>query len=88
MLPLDRTRVQSLKTAMDGCLRLLDRTLPPLKAIEIQDSPEKEADITRMSTSELMKMFLRGAQAPNEIEGEVIYEEVEVPDNGEVPPWE
>lgn len=54
---LSRARVQALKTAADISLRLLDRVLPPLKAVEVNDSPEKEAgDYAKMSTAELLAL--------------------------------
>ena len=64
---------------MDTSLRLLDRVLPPLKAVEVTDSPEKQADPTRLTTSELMKLVQRMAPAPG---GPI--EEAEVFD---VPSW-
>ena len=62
-MPLDRARVQAIKAAMDGSLRLLDRVLPPLKAVEVQDSPERQADATKLTTGELVKMLMRDRAA-------------------------
>ncbi len=68
-VPLDRARVQALKSAMDGSLRLLDRVLPPLKAVEVSDSLEKQADPTRLTTSELHQLIKKmGKRAPVTIE--------------------
>ncbi len=54
---LSRARVQALKTAADISLRLLDRVLPPLKAVEVNDSPEKDMkDAATMSTQELLAL--------------------------------
>lgn len=55
---LSRARVQSLKSAADISLRLLDRVLPPLKAVEVNDSPEKDLqDVSKMSTAELSALL-------------------------------
>lgn len=81
-IPLDRARVQSLKGSADIVLKLLDRVLPPLKAVEVQDSPEKEVkDYNTMTTGDLMRLFMeqRGAT----IEGEVVKKKVT-----RKPPWE
>ena len=81
-IPLDRSRVQALKAAMDGSLRLLDRVLPPLKAVEVQEDPEKTAaNPMKLTTSELMQMVSRMAKPTKVIEAEVIEPEVK-------PPWE
>lgn len=57
---LSRARVQSLKSAADISLRLLDRVLPPLKAVEVNDSPEKDLqDVSKMSTAELSALLRR-----------------------------
>ena len=81
-VPLDRTRIQALKAAMDGSLRLLDRVLPPLKAVEVQEDPEKTAaNPMKLSTSELIGLVTRMAKPQRTIEAEVIEPEVK-------PPWE
>ena len=84
LVPLDRTRIQALKTAMDGSLRLLDRVLPPLKAIELQDSPERAMDPTKLTTSELLKMVMKASHTPAQVEGETIIEE----EDQVTMPWE
>ncbi len=81
-VPLDRSRVQALKAAMDGSLRLLDRVLPPLKAVEVQEDPEKTvANPMKLSTSELIGLVTRMAKPQRTIEAEVVEPEVK-------PPWE
>ena len=83
-VPLTRQRIQALKTAMDGSLRLLDRVLPPLKAVEVQKSPEEEGlSMHQLSTHDLLKIAL--ARAETVVEGE--YETTE-PAALEAPPWE
>ena len=80
-IPLSRQRVQALKTAMDGSLRLLDRVLPPLKAVEVQKAPEDQGlTMQQLSTHDLLKIAL--ARQENIVEGEceVISESP--------PPWE
>lgn len=80
-IPLSRQRVQALKTAMDGSLRLLDRVLPPLKAVEVQKSPEEEGlSMHQLSTHDLLKIALARREVVVEGECEVIKEEA--------PPWE
>lgn len=65
---LSRVRVQALKASADIALRLLDRVLPPLKAIEVEDSPGKDLkDYAKMSTQELLALA-RAHQIP--LEGE------------------
>ncbi len=74
LIQVSKARVTALSKAMDGCLRLLDRVLPPLKAIEVQDSPEKELDPSKMTTIELVKLALeqRDTEKPPPIEeGEI-----------------
>ena len=81
-IPLDRARVQALKAAMDGSLRLLDRVLPPLKAVEVQEDPEKTAtNPMKLSTTELIGLVTRMAKKPQVIEAEVVEPETK-------PPWE
>ena len=77
-VPLDRSRVQALKAAMDGSLRLLDRVLPPLKAVEIQDSPEKQVEATRLTTSELFEMVAKANQRTIDV----------TPEKDDRPPWD
>ena len=81
-VPLDRTRIQALKAAMDGSLRLLDRVLPPLKAVEVQEDPEKTAaNPMKLSTSALIGLVTRMAKPQRTIEAVVIEPE-------DKPPWE
>lgn len=84
-VPLDRGRVQALKTAMDGSLRLLDRVLPPLKAVEVTRAPGDEANAMTLTTAELIKLALAG-KAPITVEADVV--EVEEPEKLPPPPWE
>ncbi len=81
IVPLDRARVAALKTAMDGSLRLLDRVLPPLKAVEVTDSPERQADAMTLTTTELLELAGHMKDLKPVIEGEVSEAE-------EAPPWE
>ena len=78
IVPLDRARVAALKTAMDGSLRLLDRVLPPLKAVEVTDSPERQADAMTLTTTELLELAGHMKDLKPVIEGEA----------EEAPPWE
>ena len=78
-VPLDRARVAALSKAMDGSLRLLDRVLPPLKSVEMTDSPEKVANEKMLTTDELVKIVLQQRRMPQTIEAEVVYDK---------PPWE
>ena len=79
-VPLDRARVAALSKAMDGSLRLLDRVLPPLKAVEVTDSPERQANEKLLSTGELVELILKERRKqPQVIEAEVVEEK---------PPWE
>ena len=81
-VPLDRTRIQALKAAMDGSLRLLDRVLPPLKAVEVQEDPEKTAaNPAKLTTSELIALVTRMSRKPQVIEAETVEPE-------DKPPWE
>ena len=78
--PLDRARVQALRGAADVVLKLLDRVLPPLKAVEVQDSPEKEVkDYSKMTTGELMRLFMEQRSIPGEVVSKKITRK---------PPWE
>ena len=81
-VPLSRQRVQALKTAMDGSLRLLDRVLPPLKAVEVQKAPEEQGlSMTQISTNDLLKIALARQER-------VIEVDVEDPVPEEKPPWD
>ena len=81
-VPLTRQRVQALKTAMDGSLRLLDRVLPPLKAVEVQKAPEDRGlSMEQLSTHDLLKIALARQER-------VIEPEEDVPHGTEAPPWE
>lgn len=72
---LSRARVQSLKAAAEISLRLLDRVLPPLKAVEVNDSPEKTLDdVHKMSDAELA-MLIRKQRAAIPGEYRVVDEE-------------
>lgn len=78
-VPLDRARVAALSKAMDGSLRLLDRVLPPLKSVEMADSPERVANEKQLTTADLVKMVLQQRRQPRVIEAEVVEDK---------PPWE
>ena len=71
---LSKERIQALKAAGDMSLRMLDRVLPPLKAVEIQDSPEKQANAAQLTTGELLRLVLREQR-----EGAEVAEFEEVP---------
>lgn len=76
--PLDRGRVQALKAAMDGSLRLLDRVLPPLKAVEVTRGPEEQEPMT-LTSGELMRLAMKLTSIPGEVEEEQEQEKL---------PWE
>ncbi len=82
-VPLSKPRVQALKIAMDGSLRLLDRVLPPLKAVEVQTSPEDHGlTMEQLSTNDLLKIALARQEKVIEVDME------DVPREAEAPPWE
>ena len=84
-VPLDRSRVQAIKASADLSLRLLNKVLPDLKAVEVGDSPEKAADPKNLSTGELMALIHKLGHRPTVVveEAEVVEpEETGVPDPG------
>jgi len=80
-VPVDRSRVQAIKASADLSLRLLNKVLPDLKAVEVGDSPEKAADPKNLSTNELMALIHKLGHRPTVVveEGEVVEQPVEDP---------
>lgn len=84
-VPLDRSRVQAIKASADLSLRLLNKVLPDLKAVEVGDSPEKAADPKSLSTGELLSLIHKLGHRPTVVveQAEVVdTEQTEVPDPG------